>query len=125
MWAMKAYNHAEVYYNVSERMDERVNLSCGLQHLQVQPHWPIISLQLISSVDPKFLKLTKSDEQIYTKFREAFPDLGIQVLDPELLKSADAKEVCDVNLARERRLILDITHGNSLSIFFPEMEALL
>lgn len=58
-----------------------------------------ISLQLISSVDPKFLKLTKSDEQIYTKFREEFPDLSIQVLDPELLKSADAKEVRDVALA--------------------------
>ncbi|XP_051539120.1 protein PBDC1-like [Myxocyprinus asiaticus] len=62
MWAMKAYNHAEVYFN------------------------------LISSVDPKFLKLTKSDDQIYTKFRDAFPDHNIQVLDPELLKSAKAKE---------------------------------
>uniref|UniRef100_A0A8C1ZBE7 Polysaccharide biosynthesis domain containing 1 n=1 Tax=Cyprinus carpio TaxID=7962 RepID=A0A8C1ZBE7_CYPCA len=69
MWAMKAYNHAEVYYN------------------------------LIASVDPKLLKLTKSDEQIYTKFREAFPDLSIDVLDPELLKSADAKEVRDTALA--------------------------
>ncbi|TRY65439.1 hypothetical protein DNTS_008770 [Danionella cerebrum] len=62
MWAMKAYNHAEIYFN------------------------------LISSVDPKLLKLTKSDEEIYTKFREAFPDLSIQILDPELLKSAEAKE---------------------------------
>lgn len=51
------------------------------------------TLQLISAVDPKFLKLTKSDDQIYTKFREAFPDLSIQVLDPTLLKSDEAKEV--------------------------------
>ncbi len=63
-----------------------------------------ISLQLISSVEPKFLKLTKSDEQIYTKFREAFPDLSIQVLDPDLLKSADAKEVRQVTLAFDMRL---------------------
>ncbi|XP_077593412.1 protein PBDC1 [Stigmatopora nigra] len=62
MWAMKAYNHAEVYFN------------------------------LISSVDPKFLKLTKMDDEIYTKFRETFRDLDIKVLDPELLKSAEAKE---------------------------------
>ncbi len=55
-----------------------------------------ISQQLISSVDPKLLKLTKSDEEIYTKFREAYPDLSIQVLDPDLLKSADAKEVREV-----------------------------
>ncbi|XP_061732205.1 protein PBDC1 isoform X1 [Nerophis ophidion] len=42
MWAMKAYNHAEVYFN------------------------------LISSVDPKFLKLTKMDDEIYASFKEAF-----------------------------------------------------
>ncbi|KAL4609293.1 protein PBDC1 [Arapaima gigas] len=62
MWAMKAYQHAEIYFN------------------------------LISSVDPKFLKLTKVDDKIYSAFRESFPDLHIQVLDPEKLKSAEAKE---------------------------------
>nr|XP_049593753.1 protein PBDC1 isoform X2 [Syngnathus scovelli] len=62
MWAMKAYNHAEVYYN------------------------------LISSVDPKFLKLTKMDDEIYSAFRETFEDLDVKVLDPEGLKSAEAKE---------------------------------
>ena len=50
--------------------------------------------QLISSVDPKFLKLTKSDDMIYTKFREDFPDLDIKILDLELLKSPEVKEVC-------------------------------
>ncbi|KAJ8286776.1 hypothetical protein GJAV_G00043170 [Gymnothorax javanicus] len=61
IWAMKAYQHAEIYFN------------------------------LISSVDPKFLKLTKVDDKIYSAFREAFADLNIQILDPELLKSEDAK----------------------------------
>lgn len=49
--------------------------------------------QLISSVDPQFLKLTKVDDQIYSEFRENFEKLRIDVLDPEELKSESAKEV--------------------------------
>nr|KAF6320639.1 polysaccharide biosynthesis domain containing 1 [Pipistrellus kuhlii] len=61
-WAMRAMQHAEVYY------------------------------KLISSVDPQFLKLTKVDDQIYTEFRKKFEKLRIDVLDPEELKSISAKE---------------------------------
>ncbi|XP_064896980.1 protein PBDC1 [Columba livia] len=61
-WAMKAHQHAQVYFN------------------------------LISSVDPKFLNLTKVDDQIYSEFRKTFRDLKIDVLDPEELKSEPAKE---------------------------------
>ncbi|NXO88963.1 PBDC1 protein, partial [Certhia brachydactyla] len=60
-WAMKAHQHAQVYFN------------------------------LISSVDPKFLRLTKVDEQIYEEFRRSFPELHLDVLDPEELKSEAAK----------------------------------
>ncbi|KAE8619234.1 hypothetical protein XENTR_v10009700 [Xenopus tropicalis] len=62
MWAMKAYQHAEVYFN------------------------------LISSVDPRILKLTRTDDVIYKTFREEFPELQIGVLDPEEMKSPAAKE---------------------------------
>lgn len=89
-----------------------------LEHLNVQFNWQFLSPQLISSVEPKFLKLTKSDEQIYTKFREAFPDLSIEVLDPDLLKSADAKEVWDATFAREKSLILYITQRESVKLGF-------
>ncbi|EHB09202.1 hypothetical protein GW7_21417 [Heterocephalus glaber] len=61
-WAMRAMQHAEVYY------------------------------KLISSVDPQFLKLTKVDDQIYLEFREHFAKLKIDVLDSEELKSESAKE---------------------------------
>ncbi|KAL2768527.1 protein PBDC1 isoform 2, partial [Daubentonia madagascariensis] len=61
-WAMRAMQHAEVYY------------------------------KLISSVDPQFLKLTKVDDQIYSEFRENFEKLRIDILDPEELKSESAKE---------------------------------
>lgn len=50
-------------------------------------------LQLISSVDPKFLKLTKMDDQIYKVFREGFKDYEIKVIKEEDLKSDKAKEV--------------------------------
>ena len=62
-WAMRAMQHAEIYY------------------------------KLISSVDPQFLKLTKVDDQIYSEFRENFKNLRIDILDPEELKSETAKEV--------------------------------
>uniref|UniRef100_A0A3B3ZFM0 Polysaccharide biosynthesis domain-containing protein n=1 Tax=Periophthalmus magnuspinnatus TaxID=409849 RepID=A0A3B3ZFM0_9GOBI len=61
MWAIKASDHAEVYFN------------------------------LISSVDPKFLKLTKVDDKLYTLFRESFKDLDIKLLKTEDLKSDEAK----------------------------------
>ncbi|KFO71539.1 Protein PBDC1, partial [Cuculus canorus] len=46
---------------------------------------------LISSVDPKFLNLTKADDQIYNDFRKTFQDLKVDMLDPEELKSEPAK----------------------------------
>ncbi|XP_030819937.1 protein PBDC1 [Camarhynchus parvulus] len=61
-WAMKAHQHAQVYFN------------------------------LISSVEPKFLKLTQVDERIYEEFRRTFRNLRVDVLDPEELKSEAAKE---------------------------------
>ncbi|XP_025096682.1 protein PBDC1-like isoform X3 [Pomacea canaliculata] len=61
-WAMKASDHAEVYFN------------------------------LITSVEPRILRLTALDNEIYTKFRETFPDLKVDVLDEKELKSAESKE---------------------------------
>ncbi|XP_024286870.1 protein PBDC1 isoform X2 [Oncorhynchus tshawytscha] len=47
---------------------------------------------LISSVDPSNLKLTTVDDRIYTSFKESFSDLNIKNLDPDMLKTAEAKE---------------------------------
>lgn len=57
-----------------------------------------LCLQLISSVDPKFLKLTKMDDQIYEAFREGFKDYDIKLLKEDDLKSDKAKEV-SVNMS--------------------------
>ncbi|XP_046565697.1 protein PBDC1-like [Haliotis rubra] len=61
-WAVKAYAHAETYFN------------------------------LITSVDPSILKLTREDDEIYSKFRQEFPDFKVDVLTEDELKSEKAKE---------------------------------
>ena len=50
-------------------------------------------LQLVSSVDPAILKLTKTDNEIYDHFRSEFPDLKIDKIDTDEMKSAEGKEV--------------------------------
>lgn len=61
MWAMKAMEHAEVYFNI------------------------------LCSVDPKFLKLTPHDEEIYKVFRENFPHMKIDKINEDELKSPTEK----------------------------------
>ncbi|TDH02449.1 hypothetical protein EPR50_G00173190 [Perca flavescens] len=86
MWAMKAYNHAEVYFN------------------------------LISSVDPKFLKLTKLDDKIYSTFRETFKELDIKLLKPDDLKSDEAKETWRPFCNQFEGLIEDFNYGTLLRL---------
>ncbi len=50
--------------------------------------------QLLTAVDPKFLKLTQMDDIIYVAFRNEFRDLKVDILVEEHLKNKDAKEVC-------------------------------
>lgn len=50
-------------------------------------------MQILCSVDPKLLKLTPHDEDIYRAFREEFPDIRVDKLDEDQLKSPEAKEV--------------------------------
>ncbi|ALC45099.1 CG7519 [Drosophila busckii] len=61
MWAAKALEHAEVYFN------------------------------LLTSVPPSQLRLTPYDDQIYDTFRQDFPDLQVAKLSDDTLKSATEK----------------------------------
>ncbi|XP_057575089.1 protein PBDC1 [Hippopotamus amphibius kiboko] len=85
-WAMRAMQHAEVYY------------------------------KLISSVDPQFLKLTKVDDQIYSEFRENFKKLRIDVLDPEELKSESAKEKWRPFCLKFDGIVEDFNYGTLLRL---------
>lgn len=62
LWAMKAFEHAEVYFN------------------------------LLSAIDPKLLRLSKIDDQLYQTFREQFRQLEIGTLKEDDIKSPKAKE---------------------------------
>ncbi|XP_012582717.1 PREDICTED: protein PBDC1 [Condylura cristata] len=85
-WAMRAMQHAEVYY------------------------------KLISSVDPQFLKLTKVDDQIYSEFRKNFEKLRIDVLDPEELKSELAKEKWRPFCLKFDGIVEDFNYGTLLRL---------
>lgn len=61
MWAMKAMDHAEVYFNI------------------------------LCSVDPKLLRLTPHDEQIYKTFKDLFPNMKVDKIDENELKSPEGK----------------------------------
>lgn len=62
LWAMKAMEHADIYFN------------------------------LLCALDPKLLKLTPKDDLIYQEFRKEFPDFNVEKLNEEDLKSPAAKE---------------------------------
>ncbi|XP_071534196.1 protein PBDC1 [Panulirus ornatus] len=62
LWAMKAMEHSEIYFN------------------------------LLCAVDPRLLKLTPKDDLVYSAFRKEFPDFNIGKLEEEELKSSVAKE---------------------------------
>ncbi|XP_059106467.1 protein PBDC1 isoform X2 [Peromyscus eremicus] len=85
-WAIRAMQHAEVYY------------------------------KLISSVDPQFLKLTQVDDQIYSEFRENFEKLRVDVLDPEELKSESAKEKWRPFCLKFEGIVEDYNYGTLLRL---------
>nr|CAG4651450.1 EOG090X0HAI [Simocephalus serrulatus]SVE94592.1 EOG090X0HAI [Simocephalus serrulatus] len=106
LWAMKAFEHAEIYFN------------------------------LLSSVDPKVLRLTKLDDQLYKHFRETFPDLNVASVTEDQLKSAQAKEcwrpfcdsykdnVEDFNYATLIRLDSSKEYSEANSIIVPRVQFL-
>lgn len=104
LWAFKAFEHAEIYFN------------------------------LISSVDPKILRLTKIDDDIYKHFREAFPELKVKVVTQDQLKSDEAKEtwrnfceaykdqVADYNYGTLIRLDASKEYSEANSIIVPRVQ---
>ncbi|XP_069773544.1 protein PBDC1 isoform X2 [Narcine bancroftii] len=86
MWAIKAYQHAEIYFN------------------------------LISSVDPRYLRLTKEDDMIYREFRTHFGSMKVDVLDPDQLKSETAKLAWRPFCLQFETLVEDFNYGTLLRL---------
>ncbi|KAK7109889.1 protein PBDC1-like [Littorina saxatilis] len=85
-WAIKASDHADVYFN------------------------------LISSVTPSLLRLTKHDDEIYAKFRETFPDLKVDVLDENEMKTPENKEKWRQFMEEFKEKIEDFNYGSLLRL---------
>ena len=62
-WAETAFKHAETYFKL----------------LQIVP-------------DKAAMRLTRHDDDLYTGFRELFPDLSVAVLDEDQVKSKESKD---------------------------------
>ncbi|XP_020291545.1 protein PBDC1 [Pseudomyrmex gracilis] len=84
MWAMKAMEHAEVYFNI------------------------------LCSVDPKFLKLTPHDEQIYKAFKDSFPTMKVDKIDEDELKSPEGKAKWRPFCEQFRDIVEDYSFGTLL-----------
>lgn len=51
------------------------------------------SPQILCSANPRDLKLTPFDDQIYNTFRQDFPNFDVQKLNEDQMKSAEGKEL--------------------------------
>jgi len=118
LWVMKACQHADVYFNVrlsTSHIKYNISIVCCMLILvdavictitnciPSKTHWywkciwvlisVLLSFQLISSVNPKLLKLTKFDDQIEACFRKYFPTMQVEVITESDLKSEENKPV--------------------------------
>jgi len=84
MWAIKAYEHAEVYFNI------------------------------LCSVDPRLLKLTPHDDQIYKTFRETFPDLKVDAIVEDEMKSPEGKQKWRPYCEQFKDIVEDYSFGTLL-----------
>ncbi|XP_012283541.1 protein PBDC1 [Orussus abietinus] len=84
MWAMKAWEHAEIYFNI------------------------------LCSVDPKLLRLSPHDDQIYKLFREVFPDLAVDVIKEDELKSNEGKHKWRPFCEQFKGIVEDYSFGTLL-----------
>jgi hypothetical protein len=70
----------------------------------------------LCSVDPKLLKLTPHDDYIYKTFRKEFPDLKVDRLDEEALKSSEAKQKWRPFCEKFNNVVEDCSFGTLLRL---------
>lgn len=74
----------------------------------------MFSFQIICSVDPKLLRLTPHDEQIYKTFRDFFPDLKVDKIVEDELKSAEGKQKWRPYCEQFKDVVEDYSFGTLL-----------
>uniref|UniRef100_A0A2M4C2A0 Polysaccharide biosynthesis domain-containing protein n=1 Tax=Anopheles marajoara TaxID=58244 RepID=A0A2M4C2A0_9DIPT len=94
LWAVQAVDHAEVHFN------------------------------LLCSVDPRWLRLTPYDNELYDQFRRMWPDMNVRVIDENDLKSPEGKTKWRTYMAKFSRLedysVGTLLRANAEEEFRPE-----
>lgn len=67
-------------------------------------------------MDPKLLRLTPHDDQIYKTFRETFPNLKVDVINEEELKSEDGKIMWRPFCDNFKNVVEDYSFGTLLRL---------
>lgn len=81
--------------------------------MQILPELKL-SLQILCSVDPKYLRLTPIDELIYKAFREEFPKLDVKIINEDELKSKESKEKWRPFCEKFKNCVEDYSYGTLL-----------
>lgn len=81
LWDSKAIEHGDIYFNI------------------------------LCSVDPKILRLTPNDDVIYSHFRQDFPDLNVDSIDENDLKSLAGKAKWRPFCEKFKHLVEDYSFG--------------
>lgn len=101
----------------------------AVEHMQIY-------FNLISAIDPKLLRLTPKDDMVYDEFRKQFPELKVDVIDVDQIKSPEAKElwrpfcnkfegvVEDFNYATMLRIDSKLDYSEENSIVVPRIQFL-
>lgn len=71
-------------------------------------------MQILCSVDPKLLKLTPHDDLIYKSFRETFPDMKVDTVDEDHLKSNESKNKWRPFAEQFKEIVEDYSFGTLL-----------
>lgn len=100
-WAKKAFKFAETHYNLLRVIPD-------VKLLRLTPY----ALNLV--VDGVFLTFGSVDEDIYQDFRKTFPDLRVDVVSEDELKSKEAKDLWRDLIMRFQERIEDFNYGTLL-----------
>ncbi|XP_003383281.1 PREDICTED: protein PBDC1-like [Amphimedon queenslandica] len=73
-------------------------------------------MRLLKAADAKSLSLTKYDDEMYQKLQEDFSDIDVKCLDPDSIKSAEAKERWRPFCNSYEEMIQDFNFGTLLRI---------
>eukprot|EP00735_Rhodelphis_limneticus_P000581 TRINITY_DN11035_c0_g1::TRINITY_DN11035_c0_g1_i1::g.18155::m.18155 TRINITY_DN11035_c0_g1::TRINITY_DN11035_c0_g1_i1::g.18155 ORF type:complete len:160 (+),score=26.48,sp/Q9D0B6/PBDC1_MOUSE/52.76/1e-45,Polysacc_synt_4/PF04669.8/1.7e-20,Aromatic_hydrox/PF11723.3/0.083 TRINITY_DN11035_c0_g1_i1:49-528(+) len=103
-WAVRAFKHADTYWN------------------------------LLTRIDPMKLKLTKLDDDLYADFRKEFPDFRVQKITEDDLKAEESKntwrpflmkyekEVQDYNMLTLLRLDASMPYSETNTTVVPRVQ---